>query len=266
MRIAREDELADAERVVLLDAVGDLLVAADERRARAAAHEADARPQVRGDLELVRAALVQRRPCGAGPRTARRASRAWAARDVRGVEAGQQPSGLRPRLLGRVARDDVQADAEAQLAARALRGRADAVELLGDLRGRLAPGEVDVDVAGGDLERGGGGAAEVDRGARRRVGDARALDVDVVAGEVELALPGAAQHGQELARLGVALVLAEEVAVAPLLGVVAADDDVQEQPPARDPLVGGGHLRREHRATGTPAGRRRGTSAARSAG
>ena len=60
VRIAREDELADAERVVLLDAVGDLGVAADERRARAAAHEADARPQVGGDLELVRPPLVQR--------------------------------------------------------------------------------------------------------------------------------------------------------------------------------------------------------------
>ena len=47
VRVAGQDELVDAEPVVLGDAIGHLLVAADQCRARAAADEADAGPQVR---------------------------------------------------------------------------------------------------------------------------------------------------------------------------------------------------------------------------
>ena len=50
MGIAGEDELVDAEVVVLGDAVGDFLVGADQGGAGAAADQADARPEVGGDL------------------------------------------------------------------------------------------------------------------------------------------------------------------------------------------------------------------------
>ena len=131
---------------------------------------------------------------------------------------------------------------------RAGRGRADALQLLRHLRGRLAPGEVDVDVARGDLDappprsrRGRSPAAPADpRRARPRRGRAR-----------RRSRARRSQAPRSTARnspgLRVALVLVEEVAVAALLGVVAADDDVEEQPPAGDPLVGRGHLRGERR-------------------
>jgi len=47
VRLAGQDEVVDAERVVLLDPVGDLGVAADQGGARAAADQAVAGPQVR---------------------------------------------------------------------------------------------------------------------------------------------------------------------------------------------------------------------------
>src|SRR5580700_11678652 len=52
VRVTGQDELLDPQRGVLLDQVGDLLVAAHQRGAGAAADEADAGPQVRVDLEL----------------------------------------------------------------------------------------------------------------------------------------------------------------------------------------------------------------------
>src|ERR1035441_7561779 len=54
VRVAGQDELGQAEPCVLLDPVGDLGVAADQRRPGAAAEQPDAGPQVRRDLEVVR--------------------------------------------------------------------------------------------------------------------------------------------------------------------------------------------------------------------
>src|SRR5882757_7024128 len=59
VRIAGEDELFDPHLGVLGDPLGDLLVAADQRRAGAAAAEADPGPEVRRDLEMCRRAAVQ---------------------------------------------------------------------------------------------------------------------------------------------------------------------------------------------------------------
>src|SRR5436309_7191029 len=61
MRIARHDEGVDADILILLDAGRDGLGIADERRAGAAAHEADAGPQVRSDLQLVALAAMELR-------------------------------------------------------------------------------------------------------------------------------------------------------------------------------------------------------------
>src|ERR1700691_2094646 len=51
VRVPGQDELLDAQRGVLLDQVGDLIVAAHQRGAGGAADEADAGPQMRVDLE-----------------------------------------------------------------------------------------------------------------------------------------------------------------------------------------------------------------------
>src|SRR3954447_21605857 len=52
VRVPGQDELLDAQRGVLLDQVGDLLVAPDERGTRAAADQPDPGPQVRVDLQV----------------------------------------------------------------------------------------------------------------------------------------------------------------------------------------------------------------------
>lgn len=56
------------------------------------------------------------------------------------------------------------------------------------------------------------------------------------------------QHLQELPGARVAIVLAQVVAESALLGVLATGDDVEQQPSAADPLVGGSHLGCERRA------------------
>src|SRR5580693_6911820 len=119
MRIAGEDELGDAGAGVLLDQVGDLLVAADQGGAGAAADEADAGPEVRVDLEVAQAAavaaLVQRAHPLLALRLAGREARLNLGDHVVG-DALDQVAGLPPGLLGGVTRDRVQADAEAEVA------------------------------------------------------------------------------------------------------------------------------------------------------
>ena len=61
MRIARQDEFVESDRVVLVDQVRDFLVAADKRGARPAADQPEARPQIGVDLQLVDTSAVQRR-------------------------------------------------------------------------------------------------------------------------------------------------------------------------------------------------------------
>ena len=109
-------------------------------------------------------------------------------------------------------------------------------------------------MGGGDLERGLRRAAEVQLRPDRIGDDLGALEVVVAAVEVDgLALPQRANDLQVLAAALVALLLVQAIAEAPLLGIVAAGDDVEQQPPAGDPLEGGGHLRgeRRRRQTGT---------------
>src|SRR3954452_6143829 len=59
VRVAGEDELVEADAVVLDDAVRDLFVGTDDRGADATAHEPDAGPDVRVDGELVAIAAVE---------------------------------------------------------------------------------------------------------------------------------------------------------------------------------------------------------------
>ncbi|GDY57808.1 hypothetical protein SVIO_084310 [Streptomyces violaceusniger] len=243
VRIAGQDELVDAEAVVFGDPLGHLGVAAHQGRARAAAHQADTGPEIGVDLEVVQAAAVQGEHALLALGLAAAEAGLDGAHGLR-VEAVEQPARLGPRLLGGVAGDDVQPDAEADRTALFGGEGADPGDLLGHLGGRLAPGEVDIGVAGGDLTGGGGGAAEVDLGDRvGEPGQLGALDVEVFPGVIDgLAVPQVADDAQELAGAGVAGLLVEEVAEGALLLALAAGDHVEHQPPAGLPLVGGGHL------------------------
>ena len=169
--------------------------------------------------------------------------------DLLGIQVAEQPARLGPGLGLGVPRDHVQPDPEPHLAALGLGQTPDPREFFGDLSGRLAPGEVHVDVPGGHRPRRRGRPAEVDAGRRvRRAHHGCLLDLVVLAGEVErIAAPRPAHDRQELAGAGVALVVRQVVAEPGLLVGLAAGHDVEQQPAAGDPLVGGRHLGRERR-------------------
>src|SRR5579864_1424607 len=71
MRIAGQNEGFNTKVRIFLHARRDLLRTADERRARAAAHEAHARPQVRIHLEVLAAAALAAMKRGHAPLTFR---------------------------------------------------------------------------------------------------------------------------------------------------------------------------------------------------
>ena len=119
-----------------------------------------------------------------------------------------------------------------------LRGsRFDAVDLLGHLRRRLAPGQIFIDGVGGDIDAGVGRSAEIERRMRRlhrREQQAAVLDMDVLAFEIDrLAREQVAVDVEELARHGIALVMIEEDPVALVLDGIATGDDVDQQPSVR---------------------------------
>lgn len=117
------------------------------------------------------------------------------------------------------------------------------IELLGDLSGRLTPRQVHVGVFGGHLQRLGRGAAQVDVGPRLGGDDGRVLHRQVLAGERDrLAGPQLPEDREELGGPLVALGFAEVVTEAALLDVVAAGDNVEQQPIPRDALVRRGRL------------------------
>ena len=154
VRVAGEDELVEAEVVVLGDAVGDLVVAADQRGAGAAADQADAGPHVRVDLERrssLGSAAVQRGHAPLAHRLGRRRSRRCAA----AIAAGSMPASRvgrdRPRLVGGRSGDHVEADAEPQRPAVAGGQAPHPLDPLGHHGRRLAPREVHVDAGGRDL-------------------------------------------------------------------------------------------------------------------
>src|SRR4051794_5320557 len=113
VRVTGEDELVEAEALVFGDAVRDLFVGPDDRRADAAAHEPDAGPDVRGDGELLAIATVQLRHPSLTDRL-RRGEVALRGLDRVGVHAVEELVGHGPGFLGSGPRDDVEADAELQ--------------------------------------------------------------------------------------------------------------------------------------------------------
>ena len=221
VRVAGEDEAVDAEPDVFRHALGDLVRVADQRRAGAAAHEADAGPEVGADLELVAPAAVQRAPCGSGRRnrSARRppAPRRWWRRragemSVVGGAPRPPPSVSRTITCRRMPKR------EGRARARAARAR-HAGDLLGDVGRGLAPGQVDVDMVGRDLDAGLRRAAEIERRIgrlHRREEDAALLDPQVLALEGDRLARASAprQMCRNSSVTRVALVVLEEDAVA----------------------------------------------------
>ena len=144
----------------------DRLGIADQRGARAAPHQADAGPEVRADLELVAPAAVQLHHALLADRIHAREDFLRGCDGVVGDMLDQLVRGF-PRRFVRLADDDMQADAEGELASARGRNRPDAVDLVGDLRRRLAPGQIFVDGIDRDLDAGIRRAAEIERRTRR---------------------------------------------------------------------------------------------------
>ena len=141
--------------------------------------------------------------------------------------------------------------AVAQLSALRRGQPADPVQLLFDLLGPLAPGQIGVGVSGRDLAGLRRGATEED--GWQRIGSSRQgglLDAQVLTGRGHRGIggPQPADDVEELAASRVAVLLLQEVAERPLLGALAAGDHVEHQPALRLPLEGGRHLRGQRRA------------------
>ena len=184
VRIAGEDERVDADRHVLLHARRHRLRVADQRGSGAAAHQPDARPQVGADLELVAPAAMQRRHAPLPDRIHARED-ALRLGDRLVVEMADQPVGRRPCLFRRLAHDDVQPDAEAELAAP---WRPAAALTVSIFSATCAGGSPQVrylsTVLGRDVDPGLGRAAEIERRMRRlhrREEQPPAFDADVLA-------------------------------------------------------------------------------------
>ncbi len=119
---------------------------ADQRRSGAAAHQADAGPEIGADLQLVAAPAVQLHHASLADRIHAREDRLRAG-DGLVADMLDQLIGGPPGFVIGLAHDDVQANAEADLPSALRRKRRDRRDLLRDLRRRLAPGQVFVDGA-----------------------------------------------------------------------------------------------------------------------
>src|SRR5690606_33780865 len=155
--------------------LGDLLVAADEHARRPADLTAlravcdrFARPEIRRDdqvLELVDLAVVQGPlPMGADGLIA--GTRLLERLDQLLRNAVVEPAHFGPGFFLRIACDDIDANAEADLLAApdGFRCGANLRDLTGNVLRRLRPHEIDVGVLRGDGNRWIGGAGEIDAG------------------------------------------------------------------------------------------------------
>ncbi|MNR11251.1 hypothetical protein D3C85_1275440 [compost metagenome] len=250
MRVAREDEGLHAERRVLLDARRHLLGASHERRARTAAHQPHAGPQVGRHLELVAPPTVQRRHPLLAHRVEARESLLRGRDGVVG-HIGNKLVGGAPGGFAGLAHDHMQPDTEAQRAAMAGCRGTGLCDLVGYVRRRLAPGEVHVDLLArernGRIRR----AAEPQRGIRllyRWIKRLRVFHAQVLAREVDrFARRHAPPDAQELVGHFIALGMREEAAIAVLLVWVAASHHVDEQPAIGKTIERRGLPRRDRR-------------------
>ena len=244
MRVAGADHRVDPRRLILAQALGHRLGRADERGAGAGAHEADAGPEVRADLEPVAAAAMQGEHPLLADAVALLVEPLGRLGDRCVVEPGDQPVGGGPGFLVGLADDEVEADAEGDVAPAPRRRGPDLGDLLGDLCRGLAPGEVFVGPPGGEFDAGIRGSAEIERRARslhRGIAERRPDGADMRAVQrCRTAGQQVLEDREEFLRMVVALVMRQEEAVARQLGRVATDDDVKEQPPIRHAVEGRG--------------------------
>ncbi len=155
-----------------------------------------------------------------------------------------QPVRSLPGLFVGFAHDQVQADAETQLPPDKGRAAAHIGDFFRHLRGRLAPGEIQIGLLGRELVPRRRGAADIKRRMRRlHRGKHQPATLDAQVAPIEIdgfALHQAAPDTQELGRLFVAFVVAEEDAVAGEVGRIAADNDVEQQAATAKPVESGG--------------------------
>ena len=145
----------------------------------------------------------------------------------------------------------MQADAERKFSP-ALRGsRLHAIDFFGDLRRRLAPGQILVDGIDGDIDAGVRRSAEIKRRPRRlhrRKQQPAVLDADVLTFYINsLAAEQVVVDVEEFAGDLIARIMIEKNAVALVLDGVAAGDDVDQQPAVRHPVERRGHARGDAR-------------------
>ena len=163
MGIAGGDHGLDPQRLIFAQSLRDRLGIADQRRARAAAHQADAGPQIGRDLELVAAAAaMQRDHALLADRIGFLSELSLRGGDRFVREIGDELVGDGPGFVFGLAHDQMHAQAELDLATLRCGARAHVLDLLGDLFERLAPGQIDVRLLGRELVRRLGGAAEPD--------------------------------------------------------------------------------------------------------
>ncbi|MNY17064.1 hypothetical protein D3C86_1503620 [compost metagenome] len=168
-----------------------------------------------------------------------------------------QPLGGGPGLIVGFAHDHVQADAELHRAAMLGGARAHVGDLLRHRLRRLAPGQVQLDLLGGQLVGRLGRTTEVQRWARllnRRVEQLGALDLDVLAVEVDgFAFQHLAPDMGELHGGLVALGVAEVEAVGRQFVRIATGDQVEQRAAVGQAVEGrrltGGHGRRDDAGT-----------------
>ena len=162
MRVAREDERVGADAAIFVNSLCHGVRVADERRAGPAADQAHACPKIGSDLEAVAAAAMQRAHSflahGIHPR-----EHLLRVGDRRVIQLLDQAVGGRPGGRGRFADDEMQPHAKRDVASRLRRSTAHVVELRRHILWRLAPAQILVDRARGDVVRRLGGAAEVER-------------------------------------------------------------------------------------------------------
>src|SRR3954466_13716673 len=135
--------------------------------------------------------------------------------------------------------DHMQTDAERQLSPACGGHRLHPVDLLGDLRRRLTPGQIFVDGVDRDVDAGVRRSAEIERRTwrlHRLEQQAAVLDTDMLSLHIYgLTRQEVAVDVEELARHLVALVMRQENAVALVLDRIASGDDVDQQTSVRHP-------------------------------
>ena len=157
---------------------------------------------------------------------------------------GEHVVGYGPRISCIGSSDDVKPDAEPQGASLLGGQRPHATQAFSHHVWRFPPGEIHVNMRGGNALSGRRSSAEVH--GRHRIGNIAGRcpgDLVEVALKVKwLAAPRLAHDLQELARSGIASVLVEPVAEAIQLARLCSRHDVEQQSAAGEPLVGRSHL------------------------